>query len=366
MRRASFALLSLALALPLAAAAATPTVFDFGSGATQQTPSAGSGVPNGIVDQVSATMLPSVPQPGELVQIRVVSYSTDLDKAYVVWTQDGQTVAEGAGLLTFAFVAPDAGEQTVVRMSAAKQGGGQVSKTFTVAPAELDLVYEAQTYAPPFYRGRTDFTNSSAVKVVALPNFVNPSTGATIPADDLVYTWRVDGTVNQSLSGYGRSTAELVGELVSRGLDVELEVEAIDSPLRARATLFVADSMPDVAVYEDHPLYGVIFERAADTDAYPVGASEVSLLAVPYSMDAFSLFDPRLKWSWYTAEGKVPANAGVTFRPPAGSKGLADANVRVNHSNFAQLGAAEVTLDFGDAGILRGVGSTTPTGSYAL
>jgi hypothetical protein len=377
MRRAKLAILGLLLAAPLLAWAAAPALTDFSgidvsaaaNAAIKSSGSASSngGVPAGIVEQVSATMLPSIPQPGDLVQIRVVSYTTDLNKAAIVWTENGQVVAEGAGLLTHSFVAPKAGQKTVVVMTAAKQGGGTVSKKFTVAPAELDLVYEAETYAPPFYRGRTDFTNSSVVRVAALPNFVNPDTGAAISPDDLVYTWRVGGLVDQSISGYGRSTVDIAGKLVSRGLDIEVEAEAVNSPLHARRTLFIQDSAPDVAIYEDHPLYGVLFERATDRGAaYPVGSTEVSLHAVPYSMDAVSLEDSRLKWSWYTDAGKGPAAADVTFRPQPGATGQAEANVRVNHANFAQLGEADVVLDFGDVGALPSVGSTTPAGSYSL
>lgn len=365
-------------ALPFVAGAAD--VFDFdgetfdsASAASTKTSgtavssSGGSMLPPGIVEQVSVTMLPSVPKPGDIVSVRVDSYSTDLNKAYVVWTRNGTIIAEGTGVVSISFVAPAAGQIATIEMSAAKAGGGTVSKKITVAPADLDIIYEAETYTPPFFQGRAEFTNSSRVRLVAVPRFIDPDTGLEIPAADLVYTWRVDGSVDQSISGYGRYTADVFGELVSRGLEVEVEVESITSPLRARASLLVLDQQPDVAVYEDHPLYGVLFERAVDSkEAYPVSASEISLLAVPYSMDIYGLSDPRAKWSWLTGEGKGPTAASVTFRPEEGATGEARASIRVNHQNFAQYGDRGVTLNFGATGGFGTIASTTTTGNYTL
>ncbi len=377
---ASATIVALTLATGTAAAADVFNfdggVFDFEATSTKktaaptETSSAGSSMlPPGIVEQVSVTMLPSVPKPGDIVSVRVDSYSTDLNKAYVVWTRDGAVIAEGTGAVSTSFVAPAAGKLATIEMVAAKVGGGTVTKKITVAPADLNIIYEAETYTPPFFQGRAEFTNSSRVRLVAVPRFVDPDTSLEIPAADLVYTWRVDGTVDQSISGYGRYAVDVLGELVSRGLEVEVEVESVTSPLRARASLLVKDQQPDVAVYEDHPLYGVLFERAVDSNqkgAYPVSASEISLLAVPYSMDIYSLSDPRAKWSWLTGGGKGPAAASATFRPEEGATGEASASIRVNHQNFAQYGDRKVVLDFGAPGGFGALASTTPTGNYTL
>jgi hypothetical protein len=364
MRKTIFTLVALALAVP-AAAATTP--FDFSG--TEFSPDAvrealqkasggsagasassggtgGGGVPAGIVEQVSTRMIPSVPKPGDLVSIRVDSYSTDLNKAYVTWTQDGAVASEGVGVVNFYFSAPEAGQRTVIEMAAAKQGGGTVRKTFTVSPADLDLTYEAKTYTPPFYDGRAEFTNSSLVRVVSLPNFVNPDTGEEISPENLVYTWRVDGTVDQSISGYGRSAADIRGELVSRGLEIEVEAEALDVDLEARAAILIKDTRPELAVYERHPLYGVVFEQALGESPYPVNEEEISLVAVPYSMDIASLSDPRVEWNWRTSQGKGPGTPVVTFRPEPGAAGLADASIRINHQNFAQYVSGAVKLEF--------------------
>lgn len=357
-----------------AVASTTPTVFNFDGGVFDFTalqkkaaPKAESSLPLGVIEQVSFTVLPSMPKPGDLVSLRVDSYSTNLNKAYVTWTKNGATFAEGTGVVAVSLVAPAAGKKMEIEMVAQKSEGGTIRKKLTIAPADLDLTYEAETYTPPFFQGRAEFTNSSRVRLVALPKFVDPDTGREIPADDLIYTWRIDGTVDQEISGYGRSFADITGKLVSRGLRVEVEVEAIESPLQARATLFVKDSQPDVAVYEDHPLYGVIFERAVDAErGYPVSANEISLLAVPYSMDIGSLDDPRARFSWLTNQGKGPAASTVTFRPEPGSVGLADASVKINHENFAQYTSRSVSIMFGDTGAVPSVASTTPSGNYTL
>lgn len=334
------------------------------SGDVTTTPSR---VPAGIVEQVSVTMSPSIPKPNEGVSVRVDSYSTNLNGAYIVWKINDQKVLEGLGEVTLLFTAPPAGESLTIVMEASKADGGTVEKKITVAPADLDLTYEAETYAHPFFQGRPTFTNSSRIRVAAVPKFIDPLTKREIPANNLIYTWRIDGTVDQKISGYGKSYADIVGKLISRGLDIEVEVEAIESPLKAHARLFIEDSQPDIAVYEDHPLYGVIFERAVDAErSYPVAENEISLLAVPYSMDIDNINDPRATFSWLTEQGKGPAAPVVTFRPEPGATGLAGASIKINHQNFAQYTSQSVTLKFGDTGAVPSVASTTPSGNYAL
>ncbi len=382
MKRYAPAVASILILAPLFAGAATsttPTVFNFDGGVFDfastpkqaveepKTSSVSSGIPAGVVEQVTVTMLPSMPKPGQAVSIRVDSYSSNLNKAYVTWTNNGEVFAEGTGVVAVTFFAPKAGQKSDIVMTAQKPEGGTVTKKVTVAPADLDLTYEAETYTPPFFQGRAEFTNSSRVRVVAIPKFINPETGIEIPASDLVYTWRIDGTVAQEISGYGRYFADLTGKLVSRGLNVEVDVEAIESPLQARAKILVKDSQPDIAVYEDHPLYGVIFERAVDAESsYPVAENEVSLLAVPYSMDIAGINDPRATFSWLTEQGKGPAAPVVTFRPEPGATGLAGASIKINHQNFAQYTSQSVTLKFGDTGAMPGVASTTSSGNYTL
>jgi hypothetical protein len=331
----------------LAGGATSP--FDFSNApATEKKASAGSATESalgGIIEQVSAEMLPSIPQPGDSVSIRVTSYSTDLGKASIAWLRDGQVVAEGIGLRLFSFTAPEAGQQTKIEMVAQKEGGGTVRKSFTVTPADLDLIYEVQTYAPVLYEGRTEFTNSSTVRLVAMPDFVDPTTGLRVPPEELVYTWRIDGAVDQEASGYGRQTAETTGKLISRGIEVELVVEAIKSPLKARVFATIQDQRPEVVMYEDHPTYGVIFEHALGTDPYPVRESEISLVAIPYSMDIFSLSDPRVKFSWSTIGGRGEGPTAI-FANERGEEGVFPVRARVTHQNFAQYadGAGNIEI----------------------
>lgn len=297
--------------------------------------SATSQVLGGIVEQVSVEMLPSIPKPGDSVSIRVTSYSTNLAKASIIWTQDGQVVAEGIGLRQFTFVAPAAGSQTKIEMAAKKEEGGVVTKTFTIAPADLDVVYEVETYAPRMYEGRTEFTNSSRVRLVAMPNFIDPTTGQRIPPEELVYTWRFDGTVDRNASGYGRQTAVTTGKLISRELEVEVAVEAIRSPLKARSIIQIESRQPEVIVYEDHPLYGVIFEHALGAEPYPVIESEISLVAIPYSMDIASLSDPRAKFSWSTVGGSGQGSTAI-FANENNEEGVFPVRAKISHINFAQ------------------------------
>jgi len=364
-RTAALAAIASLAALPLIALAATNPLFDFGSYGEAQSsdtlpgeqtidyaPAAEpapaprqSSLPLGVEEQVSVTMLPSVPSPGDTVRIRIDSYSTDLNKAATLWLKDGVTVSEGTGIVSFSFVAPAAGESTTVVFRAIKEGGGTIERSFTVAPADVDILYEALTYTPPLYRGKALFTNSAAIKFVAMPNFV--VAGAAVPPESLVYTWRQNGRVVQSASGYGRQSFVVRGALVVNGIDIEVDVGAVRSSAKARARLSVDYASPQMLLYRKDPLLGTLFERSWSDQTSELAGTEFSLAAVPYFVDAAAASDPRLSYSW-RVNGEASGQAGpiATFRKEGG--GVARVATTLKHAgNFAQYAASEASVDLG-------------------
>lgn len=350
-----------------ASTASAATLFDFGAGVTSPeqvidySPApaaevkAPSSLPLGVEEQASVTMTPSVPKAGDRVTIRVDSYSDDLNKAAIIWTQDGVTVAEGFGLVEYSFTAPASGRSTVITFRAAKVKGGVLSRTFTVAPADVDILYEAETYTPPFYRGKARFTNSSAIRLVAVPDFV--SAGAQVSPESLVYTWREEGRVVQAASGYGRNIYRTTGDLVTSGINVEVEVSDPNSDLKATARAGTSYVEPSLVLYRKDPLLGIVYEHAWSGKTTPLEGTEVTLAATPYSMDATGPNDGRLSYEWFVNDvpsGQVGSSA--VFRKQGG--GIAAVSVALKHlGNFAQFAEAEGEINLGDASSLPQAGA---------
>jgi hypothetical protein len=162
-----------------------------------------TGLPGGIEEQISIVQVPTIPQPGQGVSVQISSYSSDLNKARITWTLDGRVLSSQTGATSLQFTAPQSGETSRLVITITKEGGGTITKTIVINPAEVDLIYEADTYTHPFYKGKRLYTSESNVDFIAIPNFVR--NGRKIPSSELVYTWKINGNVRQDVSGYGRS-----------------------------------------------------------------------------------------------------------------------------------------------------------------
>lgn len=289
-----------------------------------------SGLPTGIEEQVSVTVLPSVPAPRETVTLTVESFSTNLDKADFTWTVNGEVIESGIGKRIFKFIAPDSGETAVVKFTAKKEGGGVLSREFPFTPSGVDILWEAQTYTPPFYKGKSLFTRQSSMVFVAIPNLVNPATGQKIPDNELVYKWEKSGSVIQDQSGYGRNTVRLTSDIISRPFEMTVTVSAVNvEGLKARQRLTVVPFEPELLLYENNPVYGIIFEKALLGD-FEINRDEIEISAVPYHFSTSERDDVDLQYKWLLNNKQVQTYSNrdsLTFRKVEESVGRADINI---------------------------------------
>lgn len=313
-----------------------------------------TGLPFGIEEQISVTVTPQVPQPRERVTISVASYSSNFKSAVVTWRKDGSIVSSGIGKTSYSFLAPDSGDRTTISLTVEKEFGGTLQREFTFAPADVDILWEAQTYTPPFYKGKSLFTRQSSVIFVALPNFVDSTTGNTIPASELVYTWKLNGNVIQDQSGYGQSSFRVAGDVLSRPLTVIVTVTAIGSDLSAKQSLTVTPFDPEVLLYENNPLYGIMFEKAL-VGNFMINRDEMEISAIPYHFSADSRETNELKYSWLL-NGKTintyDNRNSLVFRRTSDETGTANVGIKTNHiTNFLQASDARFSIILEDIGL---------------
>jgi hypothetical protein len=86
----------------------------------------------------------------------------------------------------------------------------------------VTLLWEASTYVPPFYKGKSLYSAGADIHVVAIPQ-VNDSAGNPIPASDLTFKWEMNGDAYADHSGLGRDTLDFTG----RRLDDEIDAIAV-------------------------------------------------------------------------------------------------------------------------------------------
>lgn len=254
-------------------------------------------LPPGYEEEVILKITPEIPAPKQNVSARVENYSTDLSKSVIVWKLDGSVKSQGVGLVNYNFTAPDSGGKTNLSVEIQKPAGaGVLSKSLNIAPAGLDLIYEGETYTPPFYKGRSLFSHQSILNVVAMPDFYE--NGIKIPSDKIIYNWEKDDEFIQSISGQGKSSAKFEGKLISRPFTITVVAQSPNSNIKARRKITINPIKPSVVMYENNPLYGSVFEKALNT-TFNLNREELGITAIPYFFSSRDRSASNIKYSWF-------------------------------------------------------------------
>lgn len=271
-----------------------------------------------ISDYLDVKINPKSPGPNESVHISIESYLTDLYKATMAWSLNGKVVSRGLGKMAFDFQNGPSGKTTRVSLTVTTNTGSTVTKEFSFTPVGITILWEADTYTPPFYKGKALMVPQAKVRVAAVPD---TASAGTLGAGNFVYTWKKNDTVWTDASGYGKNVFSFVGPIPMSKTDVRVAISSLDDKTNSEIRIDVPLSRPFILFYEKHPLLGVLYNRPLDTE-YALDKKEFSISAEPYF---FSNEDPRtptLKYSW-TINGKAAQQHSrtITVRNDTGEKG---------------------------------------------
>lgn len=296
-------------------------------------------VSSGFQEQISAEITPSSPRPGETVTIKLTSYSTNLDKAKITWRENSKIVLDQIGATEYTFTLGQLGNDKSVSVYIEKAGGGIIERSYFIVPTEVDLVYEPETYTPPFYRGRAWATHQSRIKVLAIPRILDDF-DRLIPSDNYTYKWSLDGKVIQNQSGFGRNVFIYDSSLLADTTQISVEVEPRNYSALASASITINPVEPLVALYEKNPIYGTIFENAV-TGTYLLSRNEITLEAIPYFFS-----NPNSDFTWLMNNQTISKNLNpreMTFRIENDTLGQSNISIRTVDSGKI-LQSAESTI----------------------
>jgi len=272
--------------------------------------------PSSLADEMSVDLIPTYPKPNSQVFVNLRMYTEDLNSAMIRWLVDGKVVKEGRGLISFNFAVGGAGSKTELKINITLQSGISFSKSITLRPAGLDLIWQSDSYVPPFYKGKALFPQQGDVVILAIPQF--NSGISQIDLSRLVYKWTVNDEVLESQSGYGRSAIFTSGPILGTSMEVEVLVTDPTTNLVAENFMTIDPVNPIVAFYENSPLYGIIFEKVINS-GFNLQGEEVNILAVPFFMNVRdSVF---YSWSMNGQEAPSISGLSVIFRKPEGVSG---------------------------------------------
>jgi hypothetical protein len=293
----------------------------------------------GSASAVSVSLSPQYPAPNTTVVLTLESALYDLDTSDITWLENGTQVAAGNGLKTLTVQAGAVGSEVDVEADVAG-GSGSASAIASIIPTSIDLLWESNSYVPPFYKGRALPSAGSSVRVVAIPHFSRPGLGI-VPSGQIIYTWREDGAVLQSQSGIGKSSAIVDGPSLFGTETISVDAISSDGTISGEAVLRIPDTEPVLTLYEDQPLFGILYHQALGSTTF-VPENEMSFAAIPYFVAESGPSAPGLQYDWTVNQTPVsvdPARANEITINAASSSGIALVALALTHATNYFLNA---------------------------
>lgn len=289
---------------------------------------------------IAITSDPTFAQPNTPIILTIESSALDLNRSTISWYIDG-VLQKDTGK-TLVVIAGPTGSSKTVRVVVVAPDGRVGDKQITLAPQSITLIWQANTYTPPFYKGRTLFGNGADLAIQAIPGTNSYN------ANNLIYTWRKNGTIIADTGGLGANRVVIKNQGEVRPVVVSVEVESSDRMYRAETFVEITPTFPAVRIYENDPLLGIRFEKALSArDTLP--RNETGIEVFPYFFSTTNRFLSDLSTTW-----KINGSTVLTAQDKNSvilqkSEGIRSASVEVlirNKAKALQLSGASFNLQF--------------------
>lgn len=300
-----------------------------------------------LTQTVSIKMSPQYPGPNSNVNISIESFSTDLDTSKITWSAGGIVRKTGMGIKDFSLQTSASGKSVTVSILIEPQIGASFIKTVLIQPGEVDLLWQGKTYTPPFFKGRTLWSNQGQIILLAIPH-TSDENGIPLKSSNLIYKWSEDGTVLGNLSGTGKNSITLTDSVLSLPQTITVEVLSDANTVVGRKSIRLASITPSVLIYEDSPLYGPLFNREVG-EKFVLSSQEVSFSAFPLFFSTISQAEPSISYSWGTNSTSEQPGNRITFRAPESGSGSSNISLKIdNISKMLQSTQRNFLVQFGN------------------
>ncbi len=292
-----------------------------------------------VLVQIIAT--PTYPKPNQLVSLQA-HVPGDSSSYTFSWYVNDDLVSQG-GTKSIAVPAGGLGAATRVDVIVSDASGtDRGGATYALRPANVDIVWEGNTFVPVFYSGLPLPNKSSSVKVLAMPSIVR--NGVRLDSSQLIFEWSSNGKKLVNQSGKGKSSATISPPSFTESFPITVKVSTADSAVTAEGGTLIPLVSSLAVVYESEPLNGLATHKAVVGTA-SLTEDEKSFEALPYFVnDVHSL---EYTWTFdgdpFILDETKPRIA--TFRRTAGGSGaFAIGFTFENLGTYLEKGIAQFTL----------------------
>jgi len=306
---------------------------------------------SGVGETVSFDVTPNNPRANQIVNLSIESFSIDLSRASsITWLLNGEIIAQEAGLKSIQFRTGKLGSRSKVDVVIRSIEKGTIRESVTISPTEVNLLWGASSYTPPFYSGKALPASDSDITVVAMSEFVT-SNGNRLSSRDLIFTWQKDGRVLGSLSGRGKDTINIIGPKLSRTSRIEVVVASSGGSLQGSGATFISAVSPEIIFYENDTIFGMRYEKAIRNSTV-LSKEEIKITAHPYFFSSNSRAVPSSNYQWRVDGSLVEStpndSSSIVLRQVGVGEGSAEVSLSIeNTDKILQFAKKSFSLLFG-------------------
>ncbi len=230
--------------------------------------------PSFVANSIYLESAPQYPEPNSTVTVSLNDYSVNALGATISWFINGEEQTATQNERSIVVPTHTLGTQEVVKVVLSRTGALPLSHTLTLNPVVIDIILEADTYVPSFYKGRALPSQESSVRAIAL---VHDTSGGI--KSEYTYKWSAGTTV---LLGGPVKGKYALDYLMPRYDDNELTVEVFNAKgvSIGKKTILVSPAETQLHFYEYSSLRGLSERTAANP--LPLISDETTIFGEPY------------------------------------------------------------------------------------
>lgn len=294
---------------------------------------------------MSISISPPLPGPYETVLATVNAVGLDVDRALIVWKVNGVEKGQGVGGKTLSFTTGPIGSVTTLEVVGIPPSGIRLSGKLEVRPSSVAILWEAQTYTPPFYKGKALVTPGARLTLTVVPEIVDAA-GKRYTPEELVYKWERGNYGVPEISGYGKYHIAVENSTFLRPLDYTVTVSNINDQIVGRGYIQIPIAQTRLSLLEDHPLLGVRYENALGS-TYALSRDEATLLVEPYYYSVTKRNEGALEYRWKVGTGTPSVRDSITLRRVGNQGGQSKIELLVKHlGQVLQTNRLPVTISY--------------------
>lgn len=273
------------------------------------------------------------PLPFEEVKASIKNENFDVSRSDIVWILNGKTMSQGKNENSFSFKVGDLGSVYEITAVIFTPNGTKIEKTKTLYSADLDLLWQAETNTPYFYKGKALPAPMSKINFGAVPHFV--FSGQKISKEKILFKWYVNEDFQTE--GWGKDSFSFkTGIFNGDELEIKVSASSEKGTLNQSKIIAVSSVKPEISFYEYNDSGGAKYEKAIYDLEINSGENR-KFIAEPFfvSKENFG----KINYSWDINGNKSkktePYNI-LNFSSEAGFIGTGNIRLKINYNNLLE------------------------------